>query len=99
MKEMMLKDKLPEVKSVRFDLCEGCIMKKQRNLTFPYGRQDIEITKSRNLCTQIYWDPYQWRHLEAHATILPSLMTNDFSGKMWAYLVKNKSKFFQTFKN
>ena len=34
MKMLLSKGKLPELKSVDFDLCESCILGKQKNVTF-----------------------------------------------------------------
>ena len=38
MKMLLSKGKLPELKSVDFDLCESCIFGKQKNVTLETGR-------------------------------------------------------------
>ena len=34
MKELLSKEKLPKLKNVHFDMCESCVMGKQKSLVF-----------------------------------------------------------------
>ena len=45
MKELLSKGKLPELKNVHFDMCESCIMGKQKKLSFLTGSRKLKATK------------------------------------------------------
>ena len=42
MKELLLKEKLSELKNVHFDMCESCIMGKQKKFSFLTVGRKIE---------------------------------------------------------
>ena len=45
MKEFLSKGKLPKLKHVHFDMCESCIMGKQKKLSFLTGGKKLRATK------------------------------------------------------
>ena len=45
MKELLSKGKLPELKNIHFDMCESCIMGKQKKLSFLTGGRKLKATK------------------------------------------------------
>ena len=45
MKELLSNRKLPELKNVHFDMCESCIIGKQKKLSFPTGGRKLRATK------------------------------------------------------
>ena len=56
MKELLSKGKLPELKNVHFDMCERCIMRKQKKLSFFTGGKKLKATKLDLVHTDL-WDP------------------------------------------
>ena len=44
-KELFSKGKLPKLKNIHFDMCECCIMGKQKNLSFLTGNRTLRSTK------------------------------------------------------
>ena len=45
MKELLSKGKLPELKNVHFDMCESCMMGKQKKLSFLTSGKKLKATK------------------------------------------------------
>jgi hypothetical protein len=44
-KVLLSKGKLPELKSVESDLCEGCILEKQKNVSFVTVDRTLKLGK------------------------------------------------------
>ena len=45
MKELLSKGKLSELKNVHFDMCESCMIRKQKKLSFLTGGRKLRATK------------------------------------------------------
>ena len=61
MKELLSKGKLPKLKNVHFDICESCIMGKQKKLSFLTSGRKLRATKLELVHTDL-WGPSQWHH-------------------------------------
>ena len=92
-KTMMVRG-LPSIKHPN-QLCEGCLIGKQSRKSFP-KEASTRVTK-----------PLQLVHTDVCGPIKPSslgksnyflLFIDDFSRKMWAYFLKQKSEAFGAFK-
>ena len=56
MNELFSKGKLLKLKNVQFDMCESCIMRKQRKLSFLTGGTTLGSTKLELIHTDL-WGP------------------------------------------
>ena len=56
MKKLLSKGKLPKLKNVHFDICESCIMGKQKKLSFLTSGRKLRATKLELVHTD-FWSP------------------------------------------
>ena len=54
MKMLLLKGKLPELKSVDFDMCESCILGKQKNVSFLKTGRTLKVEKLKLVHTNLW---------------------------------------------
>ena len=45
MRELLSKGKLPGLKTINFDMCESCVMRKQKKLSFITSGKKLRTTK------------------------------------------------------
>ena len=95
MKELLSKGKLPELKNVYFDMCESCVMRKQKKLSFLTGGRKLRATKLDLVHTDL-WGPSSMASLGGSWYYITFI--NKCSRKIWIYFLKNKSDVFDTFK-
>ena len=95
MKELLSKKKLSELKNVHFDMCESCIMGKQKKLSFFTGGKKLRATKF-DMVHIDSWGPYRVASLGGSRYYITFI--DDCSRKVWVYFLKNKSDVFDTFK-
>ncbi|KAJ9684867.1 hypothetical protein PVL29_017044 [Vitis rotundifolia] len=88
MKMPLSKGKLPELKSIDFDMCESCILGKQKNVSFlKTGR--TPKAKKLELVHIDLWGPSPVASLGGSRYYITFI--NDSSRKVWVYFLKNKS--------
>ena len=56
MKMLLLKGKLPKLKSIDFDMCESCILEKQKNVSFLKTGRTLKAEKLELVHTDL-WGP------------------------------------------
>ena len=95
MKELLSKGKLSELKNVHFDMCESCIMGKQKKLSFLTGDRKLRATKLDLVHTDL-WGPSLVASLGGSQYYITFI--DDYSRKVWVYFLKNKSDVLDTFK-
>lgn len=95
MKVMLSKGKLPELKSLDFDLCESCILGKQRRVSFLKGGRTPKAEKLELVHTDL-WGASPVASLGGSRYYITFI--DDSSRKVWVYFLKNKSEVFETFK-
>ena len=61
MKELLLKEKLPELKNIHFDMCESCIMRNQKKFSFLTSDRKLRAIKLKLVHINL-WGPSQWHH-------------------------------------
>ena len=74
MKVLLSKGKLPELKSVKFDMGESCILGKQKKVSFLKGSRTPK-SKELELVHTDLWGLPQLHPSEVHGIMLHSLMT------------------------
>ena len=57
MRELLSKGKLLGPKTVNFDMCESCVMGKQKKLSFLIGSRKLKATKLKMVHTDL-WGPF-----------------------------------------
>ncbi|WVZ05968.1 hypothetical protein V8G54_019314 [Vigna mungo] len=95
MKIMHSKGKLPGLQSVEIDMCEDCILGKQKRVSFQTSRRTPK-KENLELIHSNVWGP----------TTVPSVggkqyfvtFIDDHSRKVWVYFLKHKSEVFEAFK-
>ncbi|WVY93468.1 hypothetical protein V8G54_032556 [Vigna mungo] len=95
MKIMHSKGKLPGLQSVEIDMCEDCILGKQKRVSFQTSRRTPKKDKLELIHSDV-WGP----------TTVPSVggkqyfvtFIDDHSRKVWVYFLKHKSEVFKAFK-
>ena len=95
MKMLLSKRKLPELKSIDFDMCESCILGKQKNMSFLKTSRTSKAEKLELVYTDL-WGPSPIASLGDSKYCITFI--NDSSRKVWVYFLKNKSDVFETFK-
>ena len=95
MKELLSKEKLPELKNVHFDICESCVMGKQKKLSFLIGGRKLRATKLDLVHTDL-WGPSPVASLGGSRFYITFI--DDCSRKVWVYFLKNKSDVLDIFK-
>ena len=93
MKMLLSKGKLPELKSINFDLCESCILGKQKNVNFLKTGRTPKVEKLELVHTDL-WGPSPVASLGGSRYSF----IDDSSRKVWVYFLKNKSDVFEIFK-
>ena len=63
MRELLSKGKLLGIKTVNFDMCESCVMGKQKKLSFLTGDKKLRATKLELVHTDL-WGPSSIASLE-----------------------------------
>ena len=95
MKMLLSKEKLPELKSINLDMCESCILGKQKNVSFLKTGRTLKAGKLELVHTDL-WGPSpvsSLRGLRYYITFI-----DDSSKKVRVYFLKNKYDVFETFK-
>ena len=95
MKEFLSKGKLTELKNVHFDMCESCIMGKQKKFSFLIGGRKLRVIKLELVHTDL-WDLSLVASLNGFRYYITFI--DDCSRKVQIYFLKNKSNVFDTFK-
>jgi hypothetical protein len=95
MKVLLSKGKLPELKSIEFDICESCILGKQKKVSFLKGGRTPKSKKLELVHTNL-WGPSPIASLGGSRYYVTFI--DDSSRKVWVYFLKNKSEVFETFK-
>ena len=95
MKVMHSKGKLPSLRSIENDICEDCIIGKQKRVTFQTSGRTPKKEKLELVHSNV-WGP----------TTVPSVggkhyfvtFIDDHSRKVWVYFLKHKSEVYEAFK-
>ena len=95
MKMLLSKRKLPELKSVDFDMCESCILGKQKKVSFLKTGRTPKAEQLKLVHTYL-WGPSLVASLRGSRYYITFI--DDSSKKVWVYFLKNKSDLFETFK-
>ena len=95
MKMLLSKGKLPELKSIDFDMCESCILGKQKNVSFLKTGRTPKAEKMELVHTNL-WGPSPIASLGGSRYYITFI--DDSSRKVWVYFLKNKFDVFETFK-
>jgi hypothetical protein len=95
MKILQSKGKLPELKNVDLDICESCVLGKQKKLSFLKVGRTLRPRKLELVHTDL-WGPSPVASLGGSRYYVTFI--DDFSRKVWVYFLKNKSNVFETFK-
>ena len=91
-KMLLSKGKLPELKSVDFDMCESCILGKQKNVSFLKTGRHRRLKKLELVHTDL-WGPSPVASLGGSRYYITFI--DDSSKKVWVYFLKNKSDVFK----
>ena len=94
MKMLLSKEKLPELKSINFDMCESCILGKQKMVSFSKTSRTPKAEKLELVHTDL-WGPSSVASLGGSRYYITFI--DDSSKKVWVYFLKNKSDIFETF--
>ncbi|RVX02202.1 Retrovirus-related Pol polyprotein from transposon TNT 1-94 [Vitis vinifera] len=95
MKMLLSKGKLPELKSIDFDMCESCILGKQKKVSFLKTGKTPKAEKLELVYTDL-WGPSPVASLGGSRYYITFI--DDSSRKVWVYFLKNKSDVIVTFK-
>ena len=95
MKMLWSRGKLPELKSIDFDMCESCILGKQKNVSFLKTGRTPKAEKMELVHTNL-WGPSPIASLGGSRYYITFI--DDSSRKVWVYFLKNKFDVFETFK-
>ena len=88
MKMLLSRGKLQELKSVDFDMCESCILGKQKNVSFLKTSRTPKAEKLELVHTNL-WGPSLVASLRGSRYYITFI--DDSSRKVWIYFLKNKS--------
>ena len=95
MKMLLSKGKLPELKSIDFNMCESYILGKQKKVSFLKTNRTPKAEKLELVHTDL-WEPSPVASLGGSRYYITFI--DDSSRKVWVYFLKNKSDVFETFK-
>ena len=95
MKMLLSKGKLPKLKSIDFNMCESCILGKQKNVSFLKTGRTPKAEKLELVHIDL-WGPSPVASLGGSRYYITFI--DDSSRKVWVYFIKNKSDVFETFK-
>ena len=89
MRELLSKGKLPGLKTINFDMCESCVMGKQKKLSFLTGGKKLKATKLELVHIDL-WGRSPVASLRSSRYYITFI---DYcSRKVWIYFLKNKSE-------
>ncbi|KAL6323541.1 hypothetical protein AAG906_039119 [Vitis piasezkii] len=97
MKMLLSKGKLPELKSIDFDMCESCILGKQKKVSFLKTGKTPKAEKLELVHTDL-WGDYYSKIASLGGSRYYITFIDDSSRKVWVYFLKNKYDVFETFK-
>ena len=89
---LLSKGKLLELKFIDFDICESCILGKQKNVSFMKTGRTPKAEKLELVHTDL-WGPSPVAGSRYYITFI-----DDSSRNVWVYFLKNKFDVFETFK-
>ena len=92
---LLSKGKLPELKFINLDMCESCILGKQKMVNFLKTGRTLKDRKLELVYTDL-WGPSPVTSLGGSMYYITFI--DDLSRKVWVYFLKNKSDIFETFK-
>lgn len=95
MKMLHSRGRLPDLKSVEHNLCEGCVFGKQKRVSFVKTGREPKATKLELVHTDV-WGPSTVTSLGGSNYYVTFI--DDSSRKVWVYFLKNKSDVFDAFK-
>jgi len=95
MKVLLSKGKLPALKSVESDICEDCILGKQKKVSFVKIGRTPKLEKLDLVHTDL-WGPSPVASLGGSRYYITFI--DDSSRKVWVYFLKLKSDVFEVFK-
>ncbi|RVW83923.1 Retrovirus-related Pol polyprotein from transposon TNT 1-94 [Vitis vinifera] len=95
MNMLLSKGKLLELKSIDFDMCESCILGKQKKVSFLKTGRTLKAEKLELVHIDL-WGFSLVASLRASRYYITFI--DDSSRKVWVYFLKNKSDVFETFK-
>ncbi|RVX07681.1 Retrovirus-related Pol polyprotein from transposon TNT 1-94 [Vitis vinifera] len=95
MKMLLSKGKLLVLKSIDFDMCESCILGKQKNVSFLKTGKTSKVEKLELVHTAL-WGPSPVASLGGSRYYITFI--DDSSRNVWVHFLKNKSDVFETFK-
>ena len=95
MKTLLSRGKLPKLKSINLDMCESCILRKQKKVSFLKTSRTPKAGKLELVHTDLWGlsSVASLGGLRYYTTFI-----DDSSKKVWVYFLKNKSDAFETFK-
>ena len=91
---LLSKEKLLELKSVDFDMCQSCILGKQKNVSFLKTDRTPKAEKLELVHTDL-WGPSLVASFGGSRYYITFI---EESRKVWICFLKNKSDVFETFK-
>jgi len=94
-KMLLSNGELPELKSIDFDMCESCISRKQKNVSFLKTGRTTKAEKLDLVHTDL-WGPSPIASLGSSRYYITFIDVS--SKKIWVYSLKNKSNVFEIFK-
>ena len=94
-KMLLLKGKLPELKSINLDMCESCILGKQKMVSFLKTGRTLKDRKLELVHTDL-WGPSPVASFGGSRRYITFI--DDSSRKVWIYCLKNKFDVFDIFK-
>ena len=92
---LLSKGKLPELKSIDFDMCKSCILGKQKMVSFSKTSRTPKAEKLELVHTDL-WGPSLVASFGGSRYYITFI--DDSSKKVWVYFLKNKSDVSETFK-
>ena len=95
MKMLLSRGKLPEFKSINFDMCESCILGKYEKVSFLKIGKTPKAEKLELVHTDL-WGPSSVASLGGSRYYITFI--DDSSRKVLVYFLKNKFDVFETFK-
>ena len=96
MKMLLSKGKLPELKSIDFDMCESCILGKQKKVSFLKTGRTPKAKKLELVHTDL-WGPSPVATLGGSRYYITFI--DDLGRKVCVYFLKNKSDVFESSMN
>jgi hypothetical protein len=96
MKLMHSKGKLPDLQSVGIDICEGCILGKQKRVSFKRVGRTPKQVKLELVHTDV-WGPASVSSIGGKSYFVTFI--DDSTRKVWVYFLRHKSEVFDVFKN